>query len=189
MPFKFEKLEIPDVIKVQSLCFEDSRGRFFESFRKSDFEANGIDTDFVQQNCSVSVKNVLRGLHYQLNPYSQGKLIQVISGEIYDVAVDLRKGSPTFKQWVGVNLNSEKNEMLWVPQGFAHGFLTLTPKAEVSYLITGSEYNPQAEAGIIWNDSELAIKWPVEKPLLSDKDRLNTTFANAEMNFNYGKTK
>jgi len=189
MPFKFTKCELEDIVKISPVVFNDSRGMFFEAFKKSDFEKHGIAGDFVQQNCSSSEKNVLRGLHYQLEPHAQGKLIQVKSGEIFDVAVDIRKNSPTFAKWVGVRLNSEKHEMLWIPQGFAHGFLVLSDHAEVTYMISGGEYSPQAEGGIIWNDSEINIKWPVENPLLSEKDIANPSLKNAEINFIYKEKK
>ncbi len=173
MPFEFERLEIKDVILVKPKVFQDERGFFLESYKKSDFVKNGIDKDFVQDNHSKSVKGVLRGLHYQLPPKAQGKLVRCIKGEIFDVAVDIRKSSPTFGKWVGVILSEENKYMLYIPEGFAHGFLTLSDEAEVLYKTT-DEYAPDLDRGIIWNDPDINIKWPIEnieQILLSNKDK------------------
>ncbi len=189
MPFEFIKTDIPDVVLVKPKVFGDSRGFFMETYKKSDFEKAGIDTDFVQDNHSKSIKGVLRGLHYQKEPFAQGKLVRCIKGKIFDVAVDIRKGSPTFGKWVGYELSEENKLMLWIPKGFAHGFLTLSEEAEVIYKVSGGEYSPQHDAGIIWNDPGIGIKWPldsIKKILLSDKDKKLPELKNADINFVYG---
>ncbi len=183
MPFEFEKLEIQDVVLIKPKVFSDERGFFLESYKKSDFVRNGIDKDFVQDNHSRSVKGVLRGLHYQLPPKAQGKLVRCIRGKIFDVAVDIRKNSPTFGKWVGVILSEENKYMLYVPEGFAHGFLTLSDTAEVLYKTT-SEYAPELDRGIIWNDPRINIDWPlddIENILLSDKDKNLPLLKDAEI--------
>ncbi|MCP9674152.1 dTDP-4-dehydrorhamnose 3,5-epimerase [Escherichia fergusonii] len=165
------KTEIPDVLIFEPKVFSDGRGFFFESFNQKVFEeAVGRKVEFVQDNHSKSSKGVLRGLHYQLEPYAQGKLVRCVVGEVFDVAVDIRTSSPTFGKWVGVNLSAENKRQLWIPEGFAHGFLVLSETAEFLYKTT-NYYNPQSDRGIIWNDPSLNIKWPlVEKPILSKKD-------------------
>jgi len=173
MPFEFEKLEIPEVILVKPKVFKDSRGFFLETYKESDFVKAGITRKFVQDNHSMSVKGVLRGLHYQKKPAVQGKLVRCVRGAIFDVAIDIRKGSPTFGKWVGVILSEENHFMLWIPPGFAHGFLTLSDRAEVLYKVSDSEYSPAHDAGIIWNDPDISIKWPLEdikEVILSEKD-------------------
>jgi len=174
MPFEFEKLEIPDVILVKPKIFRDNRGFFLETYKKSDFERNGINVEFIQYNHSGSVKGVLRGLHYQKHPKAQGKLVRCVKGAIFDVAVDIRKNSPTFRKWVGVYLSEENNYMLWIPEGFAHGFLVLSDFAEVMYKVSGAEYSPEHDAGIRWDDPDIGINWPldkVEQIILSEKDK------------------
>jgi len=189
MPFNFKKLQIPEVILVEPKVFEDERGFFMETYKMPDFVASGIKENFVQDNHSRSTKGVLRGLHYQTPPFAQGKLIWVVRGEIFDVAVDIRKGSPTYGKWVGVLLSEENKDMLYVPEGFAHGFCILSEIAEVSYKNT-NVYSPQFEAGIIWNDKDLNIKWPVKEPILSEKDRKWPTLREVDINFYYkGKAK
>jgi len=186
MPFEFKRTKIPGVILIKPKIFGDSRGFFMEFFKKSDFEREGIDTDFVQDNHSKSVKGVLRGLHYQLEPRAQGKLVRCIKGKIFDVAVDLRKGSPMFGKWVGVELSEENKLMLWIPKGFGHGFLTLSEEAEVIYKVSGNEYSPKHERSIRWNDPSLAISWPIDgEPILSEKDRNAPLLKDAEINFSY----
>jgi dTDP-4-dehydrorhamnose 3,5-epimerase len=183
------KTEIPDVILIKPKVFGDERGFFMESYKKSEFEKAGIDTDFVQDNHSKSVKGVLRGLHYQKEPAAQGKLVRCIRGKIFDVAVDIRKKSPTFGKWVGYELSEENKFMLWIPKGFAHGFLTLSKEAEIIYKVSGSEYSPEHDRGIIWNDKTINIKWPVENIeniILSEKDKNLPTLENADINFVYG---
>ncbi len=186
MPFEFIKTEIPEVIIVKPKVFGDERGFFMETYKKSDFEKAGIDTDFVQDNHSKSVKGVLRGLHYQLEPKAQGKLVRCIKGKVFDVAVDIRKGSPTFGKWVGVELSSENKLMLWIPKGFAHGFLTLSEEAEIVYKVSGSEYSPEYDRSIRWNDQDIGIEWPLKgEPILSEKDKTAPFLKYAEINFVY----
>lgn len=169
MPFRFERLQIPDVVLIEPKVFPDERGFFMETYKYSDFAAFGIKERFVQDNHSRSTKGVLRGLHYQNPPKAQGKLIRAVVGTIFDVAVDIRQGSPTYGKWVGVELSAENRRMLYIPPGFAHGFCVLTDVAEVLYKTT-EEYAPEYEAGIIWNDPEIGIRWPVDKPIVSAKD-------------------
>ena len=170
MPFKFSRLEIPDVILVEPLPFMDNRGVFMELYKYSDFAQAGIKEYFLQDNYSRSAKNVLRGLHYQKHPRAQGKLIRCLKGSIFDVAVDMRKGSPTYSRWVGVELSENNNLMLYIPPAFAHGFVVLSDFAEVLYKCT-EEYYSEYERGIIWNDPDVSIKWPVHNPILSEKDK------------------
>ncbi len=169
MPFDFQSLAISDVKLITPRAFPDSRGSFMESYKESAFAEHGILGPFRQENQSFSLKGVLRGLHFQKAPYAQAKLVQVISGTIFDVAVDLRPGSPTHGQWISVTLDAAMPQLLYVPEGFAHGFLVLSDKANVLYK-TSSEYQPEAECGILWNDPDLAIPWPISNPILSHKD-------------------
>lgn len=171
---------IPEVKIFEPRVFGDERGFFFESFNQKLFEeATGLKRQFVQDNHSKSVRGVLRGLHYQLPPMAQGKLVRVVQGEVYDVAVDIRQSSPTFGQWVGVHLSAENKRQLWIPEGFAHGFLTLSETAEFLYKTT-NYYSPQDEGAIIWNDPQLAIDWPQTGEIqLSVKDQLAPAFNNA----------
>ena len=175
-------LAIPEVILFTPKVFGDERGFFFESFNAKTFaEASGLQRDFVQDNHSKSQRGVLRGLHYQLPPYAQGKLVRVVQGEVFDVAVDIRKSSPTCGQWVGALLSAENKQQLWIPEGFAHGFLTLSDTAEFLYKTTGY-YAPQAERCIAWNDPELGIVWPDAcEPLLSAKDQLGRSLSSADL--------
>lgn len=170
---------IPDVKIFEPKVFGDERGFFFESFNQKFFEeAIGRQVSFVQDNHSKSSKGVLRGLHYQLSPMAQGKLVRVVQGEVFDVAVDVRKSSPTFGQWVGVHLSGENKRQLWIPDGFAHGFLTLSETAEFLYKTT-NYYSPKDEGAIVWNDSDLAIAWPdAGEVLVSSKDQVAPTFNN-----------
>ena len=165
-------LTIPDIILFEPRVFDDDRGFFFESFNQKIFEEIvGIATTFVQDNHSKSTKDVLRGLHYQIHPKAQGKLIRAIQGEIFDVVVDIRKDSPTFGQWVGEELSADNKKQLWIPPGFAHGFLTLSDTAEIIYKTTVF-YAPEFERCIIWNDTEIGIEWPIHNtPFLSRKDQ------------------
>ena len=171
MPFEFTPLEIPNVIEIVPRVFRDGRGAFAELFKAAPFREQGITEPFVQVNYSRSERDVLRGMHYQAAPYAQGKLVWVISGEIFDAAADIREGSSTYGKWVSARLSAERKNMLWVPAGFAHGFCVMSDMAEVVYFVTGSEYTPEAERGIIWNDETLGITWPTQKPVLSEKDR------------------
>lgn len=171
MPFEFIKQEIEDVILVKPKVFGDNRGFFMETYKKSDFVANGIDVEFTQDNHSKSTKGVLRGLHYQAKPYGQAKLVRCVKGRIYDVAVDIRKNSKTFGQYVKVELSEDNKQMLFIPDGFAHGFVALTDDVEILYKASG-EYAPQADRGILWNDKEINIDWGIDfEPILSDKDK------------------
>ena len=178
---QFTSTELPGVILIQPKIFEDERGFFLESYQKERFFAAGIQADFVQDNHSASTKGVLRGLHYQIRQ-PQGKLVHVIVGEVFDVAVDLRRSSPTFGNWVGVTLSAEKKNQLWVPPGFAHGFYVTSEKAEILYKAT-DYYAPQWERSLLWNDPTLGIDWPIingELPFLSEKDMKGALFAEAE---------
>lgn len=172
MPFEFEAQKIKDVILIKPKVFGDNRGFFLESYKKSDFYANGIDVEFNQDNHSKSAKGVLRGLHYQANPHGQAKLVRCSKGRIYDVAVDIRPNSKTFGQYVKVELTDENKYMLYIPVGFAHGFVALTDEVEILYKASG-EYAPQADRGIIWNDKDINIDWNIDfEPLLSEKDKI-----------------
>jgi dTDP-4-dehydrorhamnose 3,5-epimerase len=184
MPFKFSRLEIPDIILVEPLSFKDNRGVFMELYKYSDFARAGIKEYFLQDNYSRSVKNVLRGLHYQKYPRAQGKLVRCLKGRVFDVAVDIRNGSPTYGRWVGVELSENNNLMLYIPPAFAHGFLVLSSFAEVLYECT-EEYSPEDDRGIIWNDPDIRINWPVKKPILSEKDRRHPLLKDADNNFRY----
>jgi len=179
VPLAFERLKIPEVVLVKAKKLEDSRGFFAETYRRSEFEANGIPESFVQDNYSCSFRGVLRGMHYQLRAKAQGKLVSVLRGEIYDVAVDIRRGSPTYAQWVGVRMSPEDLALLYVPAGFAHGFLVLSDTADVAYKVT-EEYAAEADRGIAWNDPELGIDWPNSKPILSPKDAALPVLREAE---------
>jgi dTDP-4-dehydrorhamnose 3,5-epimerase len=184
MPFQFKKLEIPEVMLVEAKAFSDERGFFMESFKDSVFSNNGINTRFVQDNYSHSVKGVLRGLHYQKDPQAQAKLVMAIRGEIFDVAVDVRKGSPTYGKWLGEILSEQNHKFLYVPKGFAHGFEVLSNEADVIYKVD-AEYSPEHERGILWNDSEVGVKWPIEKPVMIKKDLELQLLKNADNNFVY----
>ena len=173
--------EIPDVLIIEPQVYGDDRGFFLESFNQKDFrEKTGVNTTFVQDNHSMSLKNVLRGLHYQI-PNPQGKLVRVVSGSVFDVAVDARQSSPTFGQWVGCILSAENKRIFWVPEGFAHGFLVLSERAEFLYKTT-NYYYPQYEKTILWNDADLGIDWPLETPpILSPKDQAGQPFKSVEV--------
>jgi dTDP-4-dehydrorhamnose 3,5-epimerase len=173
--------EIPDVLIIEPHVFEDDRGFFCESYNKRAFaEKVGIATDFVQDNHSRSVKNVLRGLHYQIQQ-PQGKLVRATVGTVFDVAVDIRKNSPTFGQWVSCLLSAENKRQIWVPAGFAHGFFVISDVAEIQYKTT-DYYAPQHERSILWNDPDLAIDWPLgSEPILSGKDQIGQPFKTAEV--------
>lgn len=175
---KVIETKIPDVKLLEPQVFGDERGFFMETFRDEWFKQNVAHRTFVQENHSKSAKGVLRGLHYQTEN-TQGKLVRVVSGVVFDVAVDMRKGSPTFGQWVGEILSAENKRQLWVPEGFAHGFYVLSDEAEFVYKCT-DYYNPKAEHSLLWNDTTVAIDWPLEgAPSLSAKDLAGKPFANA----------
>lgn len=170
MPFEFKKLDIPEVILVTPKVFGDNRGFFLESYQKSTFAQNGIDVDFNQDNHSKSTKGVLRGLHYQKAPKAQAKLVRCSRGKIFDVAVDIRKKSPTFGKWVGEILSEENKNMLYIPAGFAHGFVVLSDEAELLYKAS-NEYSAENDRGIRWDDPYINIQWGIGfEPLISDKD-------------------
>lgn len=173
---------IPDVLLIEPNVLGDARGFFFESFNQQAFnEATGTSHQFVQDNHSRSRRGVLRGLHYQLPPHAQGKLVRVVRGAVWDVAVDIRKGSPTFGKWVGEELSEDNRRQLWIPPGFAHGFVVLSDMADFLYKTTGY-YVPGAERGVIWNDMQLSIDWPVKKDLVvSEKDQRLPVFRLAEL--------
>ena len=177
---KVTRTELPGVLLLEPKVFSDSRGHFFESYNRRRFrEATGVDVEFVQDNESLSARNVLRGLHYQIQQ-PQGKLVRVVAGEIYDVAVDLRRGSSTFGKWSGSILNAGMRPMIWIPPGFAHGFLVLSEQAIVSYKTT-DYYAPEHERTLAWNDRSVGVLWPLEgQPLMSDKDARGKAFAEAE---------
>ena len=159
------------LLVIKPKVFEDERGYFFESYNYQLFKQAGLDFNFVQDNQSLSQTGVLRGLHFQNNPNAQGKLVRVISGSVFDVAVDIRKKSPTYGQWFGLELTEQNKWMMYIPEGFAHGFATLQDFTVFSYKCTNF-YNKASEDCIFWNDSDLAINWPIENPILSDKDLL-----------------
>ncbi|ECZ8092422.1 dTDP-4-dehydrorhamnose 3,5-epimerase, partial [Salmonella enterica] len=173
------KTEISDVLIFEPKVFSDERGFFMESFNQKVFEeAVGRKIEFVQDNHSKSTKGVLRGLHYQVEPYAQGKLVRCIAGEVFDVAVDIRKDSETFGKWIGVNLSSENKRQLWIPEGFAHGFLVLSDSADFLYK-TSNYYSPIHERGIVWNDPTININWPIKiDKILSEKDTILPKFIN-----------
>lgn len=177
------KLAIPDVVLFEPKVFGDERGFFLESFNQLKFEElTGLENiEFVQDNHSKSQKGVLRGLHYQLPPKSQGKLVRVVQGEVFDVAVDVRKNSPTFGKWVGELLSAENKRQLWIPAGFAHGFVTLSETAEFLYKTT-NYYAPEFERSIKWDDAEIGIQWPLSfEPLLSQKDLAGVSLMEADV--------
>ncbi len=177
MSFEFIKQKIEDVILIKPKVFGDNRGFFMESYKKSDFKNNGITDDFNQDNHSKSTAKVLRGLHYQANPYAQAKLVRCSKGRIYDVAVDIRPNSKTFGQYVKVELSEENKQMLYIPSGFAHGFVVLSDEAELLYKASG-EYAPQADRGILWNDKDINIDWEIDfEPILSEKDKNQPNFS------------
>lgn len=181
MPYKVTPTAIADVLILEPNVFGDARGFFFESYNENDFnQAIGLDVKFVQDNHSRSAKGVLRGLHYQLPPHAQGKLVRCVRGAVFDVAVDIRKSSPTFGRWVGVELSESNCRQCWIPPGFAHGFLTLTETADFMYKAT-SYYAPQCERSIAWNDLQVGIEWPnVGDIALSAKDLAAPVLSDAE---------
>ena len=182
MAFEFKETHIPDVILIKPKIFKDERGFFIETYKYSEFSSYGIKEQFVQDNHSRSSKGVLRGLHYQKNPAAQGKLVRCTEGEIFDVAVDIRKSSPSYGKWAGAILSEENREMLYIPPGFAHGFLVLSDFAEVLYKTT-EEYSPENDRGIFWNDPSIAIKWSTDNPVVSEKDKILPLLEEADNNF------
>ena len=177
----FTRLEIPDVVLIEPKVFGDDRGFFYESFNRKVFaQGTGVDPDFVQDNHSRSSRGVLRGLHYQIQQ-AQGKLVRVVQGRVFDVAVDLRRTAPTFGKWVGVELSGENKHMLWVPPGFAHGFVTLSDTAEFLYKTT-DYYAPAHERSLLWSDPQIGIRWPIDfEPVLAKKDAAGLLLRDAEV--------
>ena len=170
MPFTFTPTSIADVIIIEPRVFPDERGFFMETYKHSEFAAQGIREIFVQGNQSHSERDILRGLHFQKRPKAQGKLVRAIAGTIFDVAVDLRLGAPTYGQWVGVELTADNQQMLYAPPGFAHGLCVVSAEADILYM-TSDEYAPALQSGIVWDDADLNIAWPVAAPQLSQRDR------------------
>ena len=172
MPFEFIKLDVKDVQLIVPKVFNDERGFFLETFKESEFIENGITDDFRQDNHSKSTKGVLRGLHYQMQPKAQAKIVRCIKGKIFDVAVDIRKTSPTFSKWAGEILSEENKHMLYIPEGFAHGFVVLSDTAEILYKAS-NEYSKEHDRGIFWNDPDININWNIDfEPILSEKDKI-----------------
>lgn len=173
MPFSFEPLILEGLILIKPKVFADERGYFMELFKRSSMELGGIKADFVQDNLSHSQKGTVRGLHYQKKPMLQGKLVTCLRGTVYDVAVDIRVGSPNFGKWVSVELSEENHHLFWIPEGFAHGFMVLSEEALVLYKVSGSEYSVEHDAGIRWDDPDLNIDWPmkdISQLIISEKD-------------------
>ena len=184
--FKFIETNIKDLYIIEPKVFGDNRGYFMESYSKRDFEEAGLTMEFVQDNESRSKKGVLRGMHFQTK-HTQGKLVRVTEGEVYDVAVDLRKGSPTFGMWEGILLTSENKRQFYVPEGFAHGFVVLSDEAVFNYKCTDF-YAPEYDSGLLWNDPDVGIKWPldgIEEILLSEKDKNQKTLKELDLPFEY----
>ena len=176
---KITRLDIPDIYLLDPKVFEDNRGFFYESFNLKTFHAaTGTSVDFVQDNHSRSAKSVIRGLHYQLAPKGQGKIVRVVKGSIFDVAVDIRAESPTSGKWVGVTLSAENKKQIWIPEGFAHGFMSLEDDTEVIYKTT-EYYSPEHECSIRWNDSYVAVDWPDGDYCISEKDKDASHFSDA----------
>jgi len=184
MTFNFKKLTISDVVLIEPKSFNDDRGYFFENYNELNFNDYGIKTKFIQDNFSFSKKNVLRGLHFQKNPKAQAKLVSVLKGKIYDVAVDLRKNSSTYMKWISEILSEKNHKSLYIPEGFAHGFCVLSDTAYVMYKVN-SNYYPEFDSGIIWNDNELNISWPTSEPILSIKDRNLLSLKDQDYDFNF----
>ena len=170
MPFEFEKTKIEGVILIKPKVFGDERGFFLETYKKDDFEANGIKGNFVQDNHSKSKKGVIRAIHLQKGEHAQAKIVRCVKGRIWDIAVDLRKDSPTFGQYVGFELNENNKNMLYIPRGCGHGFASLEEGTEMEYK-NDNLYSPENESGVVWNDHELNIPWPVKNPIVAEKDQ------------------
>lgn len=183
---QFERLAIPDVVKIMPARFGDNRGYFSEVFKDGWFRENIADVSFVQDNQSLSATvGTVRGLHFQLEPFGQGKLVRCIQGRIFDVAVDIRQGSPTYGKWVGAELSADNGAQLWIPVGFAHGFMTLEPDTVLHYKVT-APYSAKDDRGLLWNDAEIGIDWPLEgDAVLSDKDKAQPRLADLPPSFDY----
>jgi dTDP-4-dehydrorhamnose 3,5-epimerase len=186
MPFQFRRLSIQEVVLIETKLIDDKRGFFQETFKASEFESHGVTSDFVQDNHSRSLRRTLRGLHYQLPPQAQGKLISVLRGQVFDVAVDIRRGSASYGQWVGQELSDRNGFMLYIPPGFAHGFCVISKEADVSYKVT-AEYAPTLERGFIWSDPFVGIEWPISTPSMSVRDAQLPLLQDAENSFEFGQ--
>lgn len=186
MSFIFQRLEIPDVILIESKVFKDERGVFNEIYKHSEFVGFGINERFIQDNHSTSKKGVLRGLHCQKNPKAQAKITSCIRGKIFDIAVDIRRGSPTYGKWIGVILSSENKKQLYIPEGFLHGFCVLSDNAEFIYKCS-EEYSPENEQGVIWNDPDINIDWPIKNPIIIGRDNNYPLLKDLNNNFLYEK--
>ncbi|HOD12703.1 MAG TPA: dTDP-4-dehydrorhamnose 3,5-epimerase [Candidatus Omnitrophota bacterium] len=184
MPFTFHQLNIPGPLLIDPVVFHDERGFFKEVFKLPDFLAFGVKKPLAQINRSHSRKNVLRGLHYQKQPFAQAKLIQVLAGKIFDVAVDIRRGSPYYGQWAAVTLQAQDHQMLFIPEGFAHGFVALSDEAQIEYYCSDI-YSPAHERGIAYHDPQLKIAWPVKDPVLSPKDTQYPLLKDSDHDFTY----
>jgi len=184
MPFKFKRFEtLPDVMLIEPQVFPDERGWFAETYKRNEFEAQDITLDFVQDNHSRSTtRAILRGLHFQKEPAAQGKLVRCILGEIFDVAVDIRKGSPTYAKWVSATLSADNHVMMWVPAGFAHGVLAISEITEIIYKVT-APYSPNHDRSVRWNDPTIGITWPITNPILSRKDAEAPLLKDVDNNF------
>ena len=182
MSFIFKRLSIPDVILLTPKVFSDERGFFMESYRNSIFKENGINANFIQDMLSHSKKDILRGLHFQKNPKAQAKIVMVVRGEIFDVVVDIRKNSPTYGKWISEMLSNDNHNLLYIPEGFAHGYCILSDNADIIYKVN-KEYSPENESGVIWNDPDLNIKWPCDNPIISKKDLEYPFLENSDNNF------
>jgi len=180
LAFTFSRVEIPDLILISPRVHPDDRGFFCETYKKSEFAANGIGVDFVQDNHYFSIRGVVRALHYQLPPSAQGKLVSVTVGRIWDVAVDLRRGSATFGKWVGIELSDENMSILWIPPGFAHGFVALSDTVHLLYKCT-AEYDKASEVGIRWDDPDIGITWPLSDIVVSPRDAALPAFKDARL--------
>ncbi len=179
MAFTFLPTAISDVVEIKPASYPDDRGEFAELYKRSEFQKAGIVDQFVQTNYSRSKKGVLRGMHYQIAPAAQAKLIRVVFGSVFDVAVDIRKESPTFGEWVAVTLSAKEKNMLYIPEGFAHGLCALEEDTQMEYNCS-REYSPEHERGIVWNDKDIAIAWPISDPILAERDAAYPALAHAE---------
>lgn len=187
MPFSFKPLDLPEVLLIEPKVFPDERGYFMETYKRSEFVRCGIGEEFVQCNHSHSTRGTLRGLHYQVPPRAQGKLVRVVCGTIFDVAVDIRRGSPRYGRWVAVELSAENKRMLYIPPGFAHGACVTSDEASLLYMVT-EEYAPECERGILWSDPALNIAWPIAAPTLSARDQVWPALVHADNAYEYSGT-
>lgn len=183
MAFTFTKTSLNGVILIEPKIFKDARGFFMETFKASEFALNGIDVKFNQDNQSKSTQGVIRGLHFQRAPFPQAKIVRCLKGKIYDVAVDIRPESENFGKWFGVELSEENKSMLYIPEGFAHGFSVLSEEAEIAYKAS-NEYSAESDAGILWNDKELNIDWKIDNPIISEKDMILPSLSDYKKSLN-----